>query len=134
MFTVNDRESSSNIRVFSTMMNCNVHMEYLEDLFRLYVTMLERNELGSADNPLVVSKAKATGMLKFLLSIYFDEKTANDVVVNLPVLGQFEVDLNVIFIVVETQLRKYTSDTEVYQFMAKLLPENQSNIEFTQLK
>ncbi len=54
--------------------------------------------------------------------------------VNLPVLGQFEVDLNEVFIVVEAQLRKYTSDTEIYQFMMKLLPENQSNIEFTQLK
>ncbi len=72
MFTVNDRESSTNIRVFSTMMNCNVHVEYLEDLFRLYMTMLDRNELGSADCPLVVSKVKAVGMMKFLLSIYFD--------------------------------------------------------------
>lgn len=42
-FTVSDREASSTIKAFCLMLNANVQIEYLEDLFRLYVTMLEKN-------------------------------------------------------------------------------------------
>lgn len=82
------------------MLNNNVQIEYLEDLFRLYVTMLEKNEFSNCENPLITSKTKGAAILKYLLSVYFDEVTANDIEQNLPFMDQFEVDLNEIFIVV----------------------------------
>jgi hypothetical protein len=88
------------------MMNTNVHVEYLEDLFRLYATMLDKNEFSGAADPFFVSKTIGLSILKYLLSIYFDEATANGIQQNHPFLHQFETDLNEIFIVVEKQLRK----------------------------
>lgn len=72
--------------------------------------------------------------MKYLLSIYFDEETSSQIMQNLPVFNHFEVDLNEIFIVVETQIRKHTVKTEIYQFISNLIPENQSNIEFSHMK
>jgi hypothetical protein len=43
--------------------------------------------------------------------VYFDEGTAGEMQQNLPFMNQFEIDLNEIFIVVETQIRKYTVET-----------------------
>jgi hypothetical protein len=101
VFTTEDRETSSNLRIFSLMLNLGVHTEYQEDLFRLYLTMLERNEYGGSENPLIATKLKGTAIMKYLLSIYFDESTACDIQQNLPFMNQHEIDINDVFMVVE---------------------------------
>jgi hypothetical protein len=62
------------------------------------------------------------------------EISANDIQHNLPLINQFEVDLNEVFIVVESHVRRYTVETEIYGFLTRLVPENQSFIEFGQMK
>jgi hypothetical protein len=55
---------------------------------------------------LTTNKAKGAAIIKYMLSIYFDENTAIDIQRNLPFMNQYEIDLNEIFVVLEGQLRR----------------------------